>query len=85
MMRSSDCLVPCLGSDISPITIAAAMTTSLRDATVHEIQLEPIRRAAIVREVDRGGEVQTHRDLEETDRTLGLGRQQYGLLSIWWD
>lgn len=41
--------------------------------------------AAIVREEDWGGEVQIHRDLEETDRALGLGRQQYGLLSIWWD
>jgi hypothetical protein len=26
-----------------------------------------------------------HEDQKETDMALGMGRQQYGLLSIWWD
>jgi hypothetical protein len=41
--------------------------------------------ARIAEEEDWGGEVHTHDDLAETDRALGTGRQQYGLVSIWWD
>lgn len=31
------------------------------------------------------GEIAVHEDVEETDRALGVGRQDYGLVSIWWD
>ena len=34
---------------------------------------------------DWGGEVQIHDKREETDRALGVGRQEYGLVSVWWD
>lgn len=32
-----------------------------------------------------GEDIQVYEDQEETDRALGTGRQDYGLLSIWWD
>jgi hypothetical protein len=41
----------------------------LREATVQEIQLELIRRTKF----------------KEIDTALGVGREDYGLLSIWWD
>jgi hypothetical protein len=42
-------------------------------------------RARIADEEDWGGEIQVYEDLRETDDALGTGRQEYGLLSIWWD
>jgi hypothetical protein len=52
--------------------------------------LTPTRREAeqlaqIAQDEDWGGEVQVFKELAETDRALGTGRQEYGLLSIWWD
>jgi hypothetical protein len=41
--------------------------------------------ARIIEEEDWGGEVQVHEDQEEIDRALGTGRQEYGILSVWWD
>lgn len=32
-----------------------------------------------------GEDIQVYEDQEEIDRALGTGRQEYGLLSIWWD
>jgi hypothetical protein len=32
-----------------------------------------------------GGERQLHTEREETDMALGIGRVEYGLLTIWWD
>jgi hypothetical protein len=37
---------------------------------------------AVAAAEDWGGEVLVHTDLEETDRALGTGRQEYGLVSI---
>ena len=52
--------------------------------------LTPTRREAeqlaqIAQDEDWGGEVQVFKELAETYRALGTGRQEYGLLSIWWD
>jgi hypothetical protein len=52
--------------------------------------LTPTRQAAdrlagIAEEEDWGGEVQIYKDQAEIDRALGTGRQEYGLLSVWWD
>ena len=52
--------------------------------------LTPTRQAAvdlarIADEEDWGGEVQVYKNQEEIDRALGTGRQDFGLLSIWWD
>jgi hypothetical protein len=52
--------------------------------------LTPTRRAAeqlarLAEEEDWGGEVHVYKDQAETDRALGTGRQEYGLLSVWWD
>jgi hypothetical protein len=52
--------------------------------------LTPTRREAeclaqLAEEEDWGGEVHLYRDQEEIDRALGTGRQEYGLLSVWWD
>ncbi len=52
--------------------------------------LTPTRRAAeelagIAEAEDWGGEVYVYDKQEEMDRALGTGRQEYGLLSIWWD
>ena len=52
--------------------------------------LTPTRQAAedlarIVEIEDWGGEVHVYDKQDEMDRALGTGRQEYGLLSIWWD
>jgi hypothetical protein len=52
--------------------------------------LTPTREAAdrlkaVAEAEDWGGEATVHADIEETDRALGTGRQEYGLLSVWWD
>jgi hypothetical protein len=36
-------------------------------------------------EEDWGGEVHVYKDQAETDRALGMGRREYGLLSVWLD
>ena len=42
--------------------------------------------ARIIEEEDWGGEKPiVYDDQEEIDAALGVGRQEYGLLSIWWD
>jgi hypothetical protein len=42
--------------------------------------------ARVIEEEDWGGEKPiVHDDEEETDSALGVGRQEYGLVSIWWD
>jgi hypothetical protein len=52
--------------------------------------LTPTRQAAdqlarIVEEEDWGGQVQVYKDQAEIDRAVGTGRQELGLLSVWWD
>jgi hypothetical protein len=52
--------------------------------------LTPTREAAkqlaqIAEAEDWGGEVHVFENQAETDRALGTGRQEYGLLSVWWD
>jgi hypothetical protein len=42
--------------------------------------------ARIIEEEDWGGEKPIiYEDQREMDAALGTGRQQYGLLSVWWD
>ena len=41
--------------------------------------------AKIIEDEDWGGEVYLHDDREEIDRALGTGRDDYGLISVWWD
>jgi hypothetical protein len=41
--------------------------------------------ARIADEEDWGGEVRVYEDQQEIDRALGTGRQEFGLLSVWWD
>lgn len=41
--------------------------------------------AKVAETEDWGGEVQVHTDREDTDNALGTGRQECGLLSVWWD
>jgi hypothetical protein len=41
--------------------------------------------ARIAEEEDWGGEVRVYRDQAEIDRALGTGRDDYGLVSVWWD
>jgi len=41
--------------------------------------------AGIAEEEDWGGEVHVYKDQDEIDRALGIGRQEFGLLSVWWD
>ena len=40
---------------------------------------------AIIEEEDWGGDVWLTEDREELDRALGIGRQEYGLVQVWWD
>jgi hypothetical protein len=58
--------------------------------TTHWFVLTPFLHAAkqlahIIENENWGGELQIHDQMEETDRALGTGRQEYGFLSIWWD
>jgi hypothetical protein len=41
--------------------------------------------ARIAEEEDWGGEIYVHDDQRDIDRALGTGRQEYGLVSVWWD
>ncbi|HZY88066.1 MAG TPA: hypothetical protein VFE78_24740 [Gemmataceae bacterium] len=41
--------------------------------------------AQIAEAEDWGGETEVHDDPQEIDRALGTGRQEYGLVSVWWD
>ena len=41
--------------------------------------------ARIAEQEDWGGEVHVHVDQQELDRALGSGRQEYGLVEVWWD
>jgi hypothetical protein len=41
--------------------------------------------ARIAEEEDWAGEVFVYENQDQIDRALGTGRQEYGLLSIWWD
>ena len=34
---------------------------------------------------DIGAMPTVHDELKETDRALGTGRQEYGILTVWWD
>jgi len=44
---------------------------------------EAERLAQLAEEEDWGGEVHVYSDQAETDRALGMGRQEYGLVSVW--
>ena len=47
---------------------------------------QAVQLARIIEEEDWGGEKPiVYDDQEETDSALGVGRQEFGLLSIWWD
>ena len=41
--------------------------------------------ARIAEEEDWAGEVYVYKHQEEIDRALGTGRDEYGLMSVWWD
>ena len=47
---------------------------------------QAVQLARIIEEDDWGGEKPiVYDNQEEIDSSLGVGRQEYGLLSIWWD
>ena len=47
---------------------------------------QAVQLARIIEDEDWGGEQPiVYDDQEEMDDALGTGRQEYGLLSIWWD
>lgn len=47
---------------------------------------QAVQLARIIEEEDWGGEEPTvYANQEEIDGALGVGREEYGLLSIWWD
>jgi hypothetical protein len=41
--------------------------------------------ARIIKEEDWGGQVWVCENQEEIERAIGSGREDYGLLSVWWD
>jgi len=43
------------------------------------------RMAQVAHDDEWGGEVRVYKDQVEMDRALGTGRQEFGLLSVWWD
>jgi hypothetical protein len=47
---------------------------------------QAVQLARIIEDEDWGGEKPiVYRDQEEIDSAFGVGREEYGLLSIWWD
>ena len=40
---------------------------------------------AQIAEEEWGGEIHVYEDRAEIDRALGTGRQELGLLSVWWE
>jgi hypothetical protein len=40
---------------------------------------------AIIEEEDWAGDIWLTEDQQEIDRALGSGRQEYGLVNVWWD
>ena len=47
---------------------------------------QAVQLARIIEEEDWGGEKPiVYDDQEEIDSSLGVGREEYGLLSVWWD
>jgi hypothetical protein len=43
------------------------------------------RLAQIIEQEDWGGEVWVAKDQKEIDSALGTGREEYGLVTVWWD
>jgi hypothetical protein len=43
------------------------------------------RPAQVAEDEDWGGMVRVYDDQREIDQSLGTGRREYGLVSIWWD
>ena len=43
------------------------------------------RLARLIEEEDWGGEVQVYTDQDEVGNALGTGRQEYALVTVWWD
>lgn len=41
--------------------------------------------ARLIQEEDWGGEVWVCEDQHEIDRALGTGRDEYGIVTVWWD
>jgi hypothetical protein len=41
--------------------------------------------ARIAEDEEWAGEIVVYEDQKETDHALGMGRQEYGLMSVWWD
>jgi hypothetical protein len=41
--------------------------------------------ARVFEEAAPGSMPRVHEDATETDMALGMGRQRYGLLTVWWD
>lgn len=50
-----------------------------------ETSAQAAQLASIIESEDWGGEVHLHDDRVAIDRALGTGRDDYGLISIWWD
>jgi hypothetical protein len=46
---------------------------------------EAERLAQLAEDEDWGGQVHVYRHQDETDWALGMGRQEYGLVFVWWD
>ena len=50
-----------------------------------ETHLQARELARIAEKDDWGGEVYVYENQEEIDQVLGTGRDEYGLLRVWWD
>ena len=87
---------PGLANDSAPCSLLISGLIKLRDLpdnfwnadtlfilTATRTQAEELAR--IAEEEDWAGEIIVYRNQDEIDRALGIGRLEYGLLSIWWD
>ena len=41
--------------------------------------------ATVFDQADMGAMPRVHEDMDKTDMALGTGREEYGLLTVWWD
>ncbi len=61
-----------------PDTFSGAYILTETHARAHEL-------ARIIEKEDWGGEVYVFKTQDDIDRALGTGRDEYGLLRVWWD
>ena len=67
------------------LTFTQEQVDSIIDAMAQAATAAAQELARLAEQEDWGGEVHVYDQQDEMDWSLGIGRQEYGLLSMWWD